>query len=99
MTTLVVTYAGNSETPFDRQYYVDNHLPLVEECWKPYGLLSATAFFPSGHGAGIIAVCLCQFRDEKAMADAISSSHSRRVMADVEHFTLVKPSQSRLMLR
>ena len=95
MTTLLVTYAGDANTRFDRDYYANTHLPLVREAWGPHGLETIAAFFPAGDGAGTIAVCVCGFRDEAAMNGALGSSQTPRVMADVEHFTDVKPSQSR----
>lgn len=44
MTTMHVTYPGDTATRFDRDYYVQHHLPLVMECWGPFGLESCTAF-------------------------------------------------------
>lgn len=95
MTMLFVTYAGDANTHFDRDYYVSTHLPLVLEAWSPYGLETATAFFPVGDGAGTIAVCICKFQDEAAIATSLASPHTERVMADVKHFTDVKPEPSR----
>jgi len=95
MTMLFVTYPGDASTSFDRDYYVNTHLPLVMEAWGSYGLESTAAFFPSGDGAGTIAVCVCGFRDEAAINAAIASPQTERVMADLEHFTDAKPTQSR----
>lgn len=41
--TLIVTCSGG--TYFDRDYYVDVHLPLALACWQRHGLESASAFF------------------------------------------------------
>ncbi len=95
MAMLFVTYAGDAGTRFDRDYYVAHHLPLVLEVWKPHGLKTLAAFFPAGDGAGTIAVCVCGFQDEAAIGTALGSPQTKRVMADVEHFTDVKPTQSR----
>ena len=95
MTTLFVTYPGDARTRFDREYYVSKHLPLVQEAWGPHGLETIAAFFPSGEGAGTVAVCVCGFRDEAALQAALGSPQTPRVMADVAHFTDAKPSQSR----
>ncbi len=35
---MYVTYAGNADTHFDRKHWINVHLPLVRECWGPYGL-------------------------------------------------------------
>lgn len=95
MTTMYVTYAGGAGTRFDRDYYVRTHLPLVMEAWGPYGLDSAAAFFPFGDGAGTIAVCICEFRDEAALNAAFGSPLTGRVMADVKQFTDVEPARAR----
>ena len=95
MTTLFVSYSGDAQTRFDREYYVGTHLPLVREAWGPHGLETIAAFFPAGDGAGMIAVCVCGFRDEAALQAAVGSPQTSRVMADVEHFTGAEPSQSR----
>jgi uncharacterized protein (TIGR02118 family) len=93
-TTLFVTYPGDSDTRFDREYYVRTHLPLVMEAWGPYGLETATAFFPTGDGAGMIAIAVCVLRDEAAMKAALGSQQTEGVMADVKKFTDAQPSRS-----
>lgn len=94
MTTLLVSYPGDAHTRFDRDYYVSTHLPLVMEAWKPYGLETLAAFFPAGDGAGTVAICVCGFRDERAIEDSIAAPQTQSVMADIAHFTDAKPSQS-----
>ncbi len=94
MPMLFVTYPGHAGTRFDREYYVASHLSLVKEGWRPHGLETIAAFFPSGDGAGTIAVCMCGFRDESAISAALGSPQTERVMADVKQFTDAKPIQS-----
>lgn len=94
MITMLVTYAGNEETPFDRDHWINVHFPLVRECWGSYGLVSAGGFFPQGDGAGLIAVGVVHFRDEAAMEAALNSPESARVMADVDIVTAVNPQRS-----
>lgn len=95
MATMYVTYPGNAGTRFDRDHYVRAHLPLVLEAWGPHGLETAAAFFPTGDGAGTIAVCICHFRDEAAIADAFASARTAEVMADIENFTDAAPWRTR----
>ena len=106
MTTMYVTYDGNADTPFDRGHWIDVHLPLVRECRGPYGLVGVSGFFPSGDGAGRIAVAVCDFdflgasmgsvfRDEASMVAALASAGTERVMADVKKVTAVEPRRSR----
>ena len=95
MITMYVTYAGDAGTRFDREHWINVHLPLVRECWGPYGLESASGFFPSGDGGGLIAVAPCVFRDEAAMEAALASPETARVMADVANVTNVRPQRAR----
>lgn len=94
MTMLFITYAGDAGTRFDRDYFVGTHLPLVLEMWSPYGLETATAFFPSGDCAGTIAITVCKFKNEAALLAAMGSPPDR-LMADVKHFTDAELSLSR----
>ena len=48
MIIMYVTYAGDAGTKFDRDHWINVHLPLVREAWGPHGLESAAGFFPSG---------------------------------------------------
>ena len=94
MITVYVTYAGNADTPFDREHWINVHFPLVRECWGPYGLESLAGFFPQGDGGGLIAIATCVFRDEAAMETALASPETARVMADVDLYTAIKPQRS-----
>ena len=46
MINVFVTYPGTASTRFDREYYAEKHLPLVDRVWGPHGLESTAAFFP-----------------------------------------------------
>ncbi|OZI19837.1 ethyl tert-butyl ether degradation protein EthD [Bordetella genomosp. 9] len=90
-----VTYQGTPETRFDRDYYVNGHLPLVMKCWGRYGLRDVAAFFPAQDRRGTIAICECIFADEAAVEAAFSSAEVPEVMADVSRFTDATPARSR----
>lgn len=92
---MYVTYSGDADARFDRDYWIDSHLPLVRKCWGPHGLVSVAGFFPSGEGRGLVAIAPCVFRDEAAMRAALDSPETEQVMADVVHFTSIEPSRSR----
>jgi hypothetical protein len=83
--TMIVTCSGG--TYFDRDYYVDVHLPLALTCWKQHGLESAAAFFPRNADAEDVSVGIYQFRDEAAIHSALASAETETVMADVPRFT------------
>ena len=93
MTTMYVTYSGDAATRFDRDYYVRHHLPLVMECWGPFGLEGCAAFWPAVIGPGTICICECKFRDKAALREALDSTATPRVMADVARFTDATPAQ------
>ena len=94
MITMYVTYAGDASTAFDREHWMNVHLPLVRKTWGPHGLLSAAGFFPGSDGGGLIAICPCVFRDEAAMQAALASPGTESVMADVKKVTDVQPARS-----
>lgn len=98
MITLFVTHAGDADTPFDREHWIDVHMPLVRACWGPYGLERVGGFFPSDDGAGFIAVAACVFRDKDAMEAALAWPRTVEVMADVDLVTAVKPQRSLALL-
>ena len=83
--TLIVTCSGG--TYFDRDHYVDVHLPLALACWQRHGLESASAFFPRNPDAVDVAVGIYRFRDVEALHVALASSEAAAVMADVPRFT------------
>lgn len=94
MITMLVTYAGDDKTRFDRDHWINVHFPLVRACWGPYGLISAAGFFPQDDGAGVIALAIVNFRNKAAMDAALASSETGQVMADVDLVTDVKPNRS-----
>ena len=94
MITMYVTYAGNADTPFDRDHWINVHLPLVRECWGPHGLVSVSGFFPEGDGGGLIAIAPTVFRDEASMNAALASPDTARVMTDVKKVTAVEPQRN-----
>lgn len=96
-TVIYVVYRGAAESRFDRDYYVQSHVPLVERAFGPHGLLSAKAFFPPVSSDGTVAVCECRFRDDAALQAAFSSADAPAVMADVARFTDIQPQRVRVV--
>ncbi|MFS2012522.1 EthD family reductase [Azospirillum sp. CT11-132] len=82
------------KTPFDRDHWINLHLPFVRESWGRYGLVSAGRFFPQGDGAGLIAVGVVNLRDEAAMEAALRSPEAAQIMADVDIVTAIKPQRN-----
>jgi hypothetical protein len=90
--TMIVTCSGG--TYFDRDYYVDVHLPLALACWQRHGLESAAAFFPRDTHAVDVSVGIYRFRDEAALHAALASAETEAVMVDVPRFTDATVSRS-----
>lgn len=93
MTMMLVHYVGTTDNRFDRDYYVAHHVPLVERTWRPHGLRSTEVYFATdtGDADGVIAICLCHFEDDEAMARALSAPETAAVMDDVAQFTDITP--------
>lgn len=86
-TKMIVVCAGDGHTRFDREYYATKHLALTMECWGPYGLQDARAFFPAGDGDGWVSIGVYRFRSRADMDAALAAPETERVMADVKNFT------------
>ncbi|RXZ32222.1 hypothetical protein EO081_09275 [Sphingomonas desiccabilis] len=82
---MIVTCSGG--TYFDRDHYVDVHLPLALACWQRHGLESASAYFPRDLNATDVSVGIYRFRDVDALHAALASAEAAAVMADVSCFT------------
>ena len=93
MVNFYVTYSGDSNVHFDRDYWINKHMPLVRKTWEPYGLVSAGGFFPFCDGGSLIAICPCVFRDEAAIHTALAAPETKRVMDDIRNFTSLQPAR------
>ena len=100
MTTLIVTYSGSKTARFDRDYYCTHHLPLVRRTWGSLGMVTISAVFPveneveAGEDTGIVAACLCGFRNDDDLRNALAASGTPDVMADLPNFTDLKAVQN-----
>jgi uncharacterized protein (TIGR02118 family) len=96
--TVYFSYVGTAEDWFDRKYYVDTHMPLVLDAWKPHGLLRAEAFFPAAAPTGergTLVICEAIFEDEAAIEASFAAPETPAVIADVEKFTNLPLTQTR----
>ena len=84
-----------SATRFDYDYYVNKHTPLVQELWKPHGLVSIeiskglSGLAPGSKPAYITIACLT-FTSVEALQGALAATGSQ-VMGDIPNFTDVQP--------
>ncbi|WP_175887431.1 EthD family reductase [Burkholderia contaminans] len=89
----VVSYRRATGARFDARYYVEQHIPLVEKSWKPYGLESVDAFFPARQDSEVAVVAMCRFTDRAALDAAFASAGTADVMADIGAFTDIAPDR------
>jgi len=94
MRTLMVTYSGSASDRFDKEYFVNKHLPLVRQIAEPLGMLSIEAFVPAGKHTDIFAVGIIVLRDEQAEHDLFSSPRFTELVDDVPNYTNLMPKQS-----
>lgn len=94
MRTLFVTYRGAASDRFDREYFLDTHLPLAREIAEPLGMLSIEVFFPTSAATNIVAASVIVLRDEQAERDLFSSPRFSELVNDLPHYTNLQPERS-----
>ncbi|ORM71491.1 ethyl tert-butyl ether degradation protein EthD [Pantoea wallisii] len=87
MHKMIVVCAGDEKNRFDREYYTNVHLPLASECWKPYGLVSAEAFYPATSNSDWLSIGVYTFKTAEAINHALNAKITEKIMADVPFFT------------
>ena len=91
--TLQVLYPTEEGKTFDYEYYVETHLPMVDEVLKPHGLMSAS--FSRGLASGpdkppgYFAIATMVFADEQSMNAALAAAGP--LLGDIPNFTSVAP--------
>jgi uncharacterized protein (TIGR02118 family) len=92
MASLVVSYPTHDGATFDAAYYLDTHIPLVEDAWGPCGLTGADILWPADEGQPNAAMVVLRFRDSAAIDAAMASTRTPEVLGDVAKFTNIQPS-------
>ena len=89
-----ITYEGAPQDRFDRDYYINRHLPTAKAAYGQYGLKNIAAFFPSAPHSGTVAVCEMRYTSEDKAKTAFGSIEADDVRADLVRFTDLKPKRS-----
>lgn len=92
MAKLVVTYPAQPGATFDRDYYVNVHLPLCQQHFGPAGMTGGEALFPLADDAPHLCVGLLSFASADAIAAAMQVPGVGEVFADIANFTTVQPT-------
>ena len=87
---LMVAYPAGGGAPFDRDYYVATHLPLVRHALTPHGLIGVAGYFPD-HVGDMLAVAILTFTDAASRDAALASPEAAPVFADIANFTTATP--------
>lgn len=87
---ILVTVMYPTGTPFDTDYYLKTHMPLVKERWGAHGLKNAQAIKgtakPDGSAPDYQMIALLTFGSMDDFA-AAGKAHGREIFADIPKFT------------
>lgn len=92
MAKLVVTYPAEAGATFDRDYYVNVHLPLAQKHFGPVGMTGSEALFPLAGDATLLCVGILTFDSPDAIGAAMAVPGAAEVFADIGNFTQVQPT-------
>lgn len=90
-----VMYPNEHDITFDETYYINTHMPLVDEVWKPLGMtnwkvVKYTHSFDGTPSKYLIAAHL-EWESEQAFQSALKAPQSSRVFEDIPKFTNKSP--------
>jgi uncharacterized protein (TIGR02118 family) len=92
MAKLVVTYPAQPGATFDRDYYVNVHLPLAQTHFGPVGMTGSEALFPLAGDASLLCVGILSFESPESIGAAMAVPGAAEVFADIPNFTTVQPT-------
>jgi uncharacterized protein (TIGR02118 family) len=94
MIVITVLYPAGPEGSFDRDYYVQTHIPLVKARWTRMGLEDVRLLRGTGTGDGeqppYQVMALLSFHSMEDFEKA-AQAHGPEIFADIPKFTSVKP--------
>jgi uncharacterized protein (TIGR02118 family) len=94
MLLVSVMYPSKPGSSFDRDYYLQKHMPLVKERWGPMGLENVQVVrgidIADGRPQPYQVMALLTFR---SMADfqAAADAHGQELFGDIPNFSNVQP--------
>lgn len=92
--TITISYPRTSPpTPFDLDYYLSTHMPLVQEGWASKGLKSWSVI-TMDDASPYTVQALLQWESEEAFNAAAGSEQGKGVFADIKNFTPGSPVKS-----
>ena len=94
MSVIAVMYPAEGAGPFDHDYYMATHMPLVHRLWGPMGLTDSKVMRgtpgPDGAAAPYTVMTLLTFSSVDAFKEA-AAAHGKEIFKDIPNFTSSKP--------
>ncbi|KAI4861562.1 hypothetical protein F4820DRAFT_56878 [Hypoxylon rubiginosum] len=87
MAPLVVSVAYPVGFKFDMDYYLNHHMPLVQEKWAPFGLKSWKIAQYTSKDSPYSVVAWLEFEGEESWTKASTSEVAQQVFGDIPNFT------------
>ncbi|KAH7318079.1 hypothetical protein B0I35DRAFT_409027 [Stachybotrys elegans] len=91
----IVLYPNNPGNTFDMKYYIDTHMPLVQENWGPFGLEKWQVIEYEGAEDAArtpyTVSAILTWKDAAAVKAALASPASQTVFNDVPKFSNQTP--------
>ncbi|MBE3045513.1 EthD family reductase [Candidatus Bathyarchaeota archaeon] len=94
MATLTALYPNTPDARYDVDYYINIHMPLVQQHWKQYGLLSwsVSSFASDATKPALYSfMSIIHFESTDSIHAALASPERAVVMGDVEKFANTPP--------
>jgi uncharacterized protein (TIGR02118 family) len=88
-----VIYPKTESSTFDHTYYVQKHVPLVNDLWGHHGMRGLQVLRGTGSLGGAAAyelIALIDFESTEAFL-AAAGAHADEIMGDIPHFTNIQP--------
>ncbi|RAL00169.1 uncharacterized protein BO80DRAFT_425955 [Aspergillus ibericus CBS 121593] len=93
--TLTVLYPNETDAKYNLDYYISNHMPLVERHWKKYGIQSwsVTRYNPAVDGTRPLYTigCIIAWESEESIQEAFKGPEAAEVLSDVSNFSNKQP--------
>lgn len=91
----MVLYPNDDDIHFDRAYYMNTHMPLVEKTWSKCGLVGwhVTEYSKSLDGSkpAYLITARLEWESEEALQNALKDPEAGKIFEDIPNFTNKSP--------
>jgi uncharacterized protein (TIGR02118 family) len=85
-----VAYPSTPGARFELDYYINTHMPLVQNKWTTYGLINWTVSKYDQKDAPYMIMAVINFKDQAGYNEA--QKERQELYADIPNFTVLKPT-------